>query len=233
MLGHRQPDGLPRREHRAVRAGGVCSCSLLARRLLPLWAAWVTAALFAVHPVHVEAVANVVGQSELIVAVALSRPTVLYLRDRHGRDRSDRRPRSGSLLLYAVGLFRQGARDRAAGDSRRRGADRRSRRRAAASSACGGSGRSISALALVALGFLAARGTGPRRSLASADSLRSRRSPSCTSRRCDRVLTARRRRAGVVAPALLARAAVVRLRTAGDRDRARPEPRPVAGLCCS
>lgn len=54
----------------------------LARRLLPEWAAWITAALFAVHPVHVEAVANVVGQSELLVACALLAATDLYLRDR-------------------------------------------------------------------------------------------------------------------------------------------------------
>lgn len=55
---------------------------VLARRLLPEWAAWITAALFAVHPVHVEAVANVVGQSELLVACALLAATSLYLRDR-------------------------------------------------------------------------------------------------------------------------------------------------------
>lgn len=54
----------------------------LARRLLPLWAAWVVGALFAVDPVHVEAVANVVGQSELLVAVAVLAATLLYLDER-------------------------------------------------------------------------------------------------------------------------------------------------------
>src|SRR5688572_11976478 len=39
----------------------------LATTLLPFAAAFVAAALYAVHPVHVEAIANVVGQSELFV----------------------------------------------------------------------------------------------------------------------------------------------------------------------
>lgn len=41
----------------------------LARRLLPPLGAAIAAGLFAVHPVHVETVANVVGQSELLSAV--------------------------------------------------------------------------------------------------------------------------------------------------------------------
>jgi len=65
------------------------------------WAAWLPAALFAVHPVHVEAVANVVGQSELMVAVAVVSATLLYLRD---RSVGALRPRTAVwiTLLYAV-----------------------------------------------------------------------------------------------------------------------------------
>jgi protein O-mannosyl-transferase len=76
----------------------------LARKLLPLPAAWLTAALFAVHPVHVEAVANVVGQSELLAAIAFLGATVLYL---HDRQRGVLRPLSAVViaLLYALGCF--------------------------------------------------------------------------------------------------------------------------------
>ncbi|HEX3867925.1 MAG TPA: tetratricopeptide repeat protein [Gemmatimonadaceae bacterium] len=76
----------------------------LARRLLPEWAAWVSAAVFAVHPVHVEAVANVVGQSELLVAIALVSATILYLRD---REHGDLQPKTiaGIAALYALGCF--------------------------------------------------------------------------------------------------------------------------------
>src|SRR6185503_5709286 len=53
-----------------------------AAAILPTTGAWVAAALFAVHPVHVEVTGNVVGQSELIVALGLSIAVGLYLRQR-------------------------------------------------------------------------------------------------------------------------------------------------------
>ena len=58
----------------------------LARTVLPLAAAWVGAALFAVHPLHVEAVGNVVGQSELLVAVFLLPAVTLYIRGRNANE---------------------------------------------------------------------------------------------------------------------------------------------------
>ena len=45
-------------------------------------AAWVTALLFAIHPVHTEAVAGVVNRSELLAAVFLISAWLLHLRDR-------------------------------------------------------------------------------------------------------------------------------------------------------
>jgi hypothetical protein len=76
----------------------------LAKRLLPLWAAFVVAALFAVHPVHVEAVANIVGQSELLVAITVLSATMLYVRD---RQRGELQPRTAILvaLLYVIACF--------------------------------------------------------------------------------------------------------------------------------
>lgn len=76
----------------------------LAVRLLPPAAAWLAAALFAVHPVHVEAVANVVGQSELLVGVAVLAAMLLYLRDRQSGDLR-RRTMAIIALLYAFACF--------------------------------------------------------------------------------------------------------------------------------
>ena len=77
---------------------------LVARELLPVWAAWIAAALFAVHPVHVEAVANVVGQAELIVALAVLVAALAYLRDRRS---GDVRPGTAVLITFcfAAGCF--------------------------------------------------------------------------------------------------------------------------------
>ncbi len=82
---------------------------VVSRRLLPAWAALLVAALFAVHPVHVEAVANVVGQSELWVAVCLLAAIALYLGDRlRGPLRA--RTAVGVIALYVTGcLFKEHA----------------------------------------------------------------------------------------------------------------------------
>jgi hypothetical protein len=54
----------------------------LFRSMLPPIPAVIAGALFAVHPVHVEAVANVVGQAELIAAMAILGACVTYVRAR-------------------------------------------------------------------------------------------------------------------------------------------------------
>lgn len=57
----------------------------LALELLAPGFAWAAAALFAVHPLHVEAVANVVGQAELWAALFMVLAVVVFIRARrHG-----------------------------------------------------------------------------------------------------------------------------------------------------
>lgn len=75
----------------------------LARRLLPMRQAALAAALFAVHPVHVEAVANVVGQGELLATGFLLLGTILYL---DGRALGFSRHRIGAIAAsYGAALL--------------------------------------------------------------------------------------------------------------------------------
>ncbi|MEO6526294.1 MAG: hypothetical protein ABIP93_06690 [Gemmatimonadaceae bacterium] len=76
----------------------------MALAVLPKSGAWLTAALFAVHPVHVEVTGNMVGQAELVVGLGVALGMGWYLRRR----------RDGELrwrdvwfitLLYAVAMF--------------------------------------------------------------------------------------------------------------------------------
>jgi protein O-mannosyl-transferase len=55
---------------------------MLFRLFLPKGAALVAGLAFAVHPVHVEAVANVVGQSEMLTAIPMLLAVIAYVRDR-------------------------------------------------------------------------------------------------------------------------------------------------------
>lgn len=74
------------------------------RQFVNAGAAAVGAALFAAHPVHVEAVANIVGQSELVVASLLLSGLALYARD---RKRGSLRPATQAWILaaFVFGLF--------------------------------------------------------------------------------------------------------------------------------
>jgi hypothetical protein len=73
-------------------------------QLTPPAPAFIGASLFAVHPVHVEAVANVVGRSELYAALAFLAACLLYL-EGGGWSGRRREARTGALaVLYLVGL---------------------------------------------------------------------------------------------------------------------------------
>ena len=72
--------------------------------LLPAWAAWLGAALFAVHPLHVEAVGNVVGQSELLAALFVCLALLVFLRSRR-RGSVSLRDTSIIVLLYILGCL--------------------------------------------------------------------------------------------------------------------------------
>jgi hypothetical protein len=72
--------------------------------LMPVNAATIGAALFAVHPLHTEAVGNVVGQAELWVALTSLSALILYIRWRRTGDLS---PRQIAIIcaLFALGCL--------------------------------------------------------------------------------------------------------------------------------
>ncbi len=75
-----------------------------AAAVLPPLGAWVAGALFAVHPVHVEVTGNIVGQSELLVALSLTLSTGLYIRRRQ-QNALRRRDAATIAALFLVGLL--------------------------------------------------------------------------------------------------------------------------------
>lgn len=72
--------------------------------VLPASAALMAAVLFAVHPVHVEVTGNVVGQSELLVALCVALAVGIYLRGRQSGALSSRQS-VAVTLLFLVALF--------------------------------------------------------------------------------------------------------------------------------
>ncbi|GAC1688611.1 MAG: tetratricopeptide repeat protein [Gemmatimonadaceae bacterium] len=81
----------------------------LAAAVLPLPAATVAAAIFAVHPVHVEAVGNVVGQGELLAGMAVIVAASLYLRARARGPLGGRIATAIALLFVIGGLSKEHA----------------------------------------------------------------------------------------------------------------------------
>jgi hypothetical protein len=81
----------------------------VARLMLPVGAAWLAAAFFAVHPVHVESVANIVGQAEIWVALCLLTATWLYVDGRRRAPLSSVRQSAIGLLYLAACLFKEHA----------------------------------------------------------------------------------------------------------------------------
>ena len=100
-------DGSPMAFHAtniALHLAGSVAVFWLAGALLPFAAAWIAAALYAVHPVHAEAIANAVGVSELSVLLLIVLAAGLYI---HGRRNGPVSPRRWLAIgtLYAFACF--------------------------------------------------------------------------------------------------------------------------------
>jgi hypothetical protein len=87
-----------------LAVGAALAVYWCALAVLPRLAALAAAALFAVHPVHVEVTGNVVGQSELLVAIFLCTAVGIYIRARN-RGAPTPRELAAILGLYALGLL--------------------------------------------------------------------------------------------------------------------------------
>lgn len=87
-----------------LTVGTVLAVYWCARAILPRVGALVAGALFAVHPVHVEVTGNIVGQSELIVALCLALAVGLYVRGRSSHALAGRDVCT-ITALYTVALF--------------------------------------------------------------------------------------------------------------------------------
>jgi len=81
----------------------------LARLLVPLPAAFVAAALFAVHPLHTEVVANVVGQAELWVALLVIVAVTRYIRVRRKGSLPYREVAVLAALYFVACMFKEHA----------------------------------------------------------------------------------------------------------------------------
>jgi tetratricopeptide (TPR) repeat protein len=79
----------------------------LALEFLPISGAWIAAALFAVHPVHVEAVGNVVGQAELTTALLVCLGVWLYVRARRRPELTARDSVALVLLVATAALCKE------------------------------------------------------------------------------------------------------------------------------
>jgi tetratricopeptide (TPR) repeat protein len=88
---------------------GSVAFAWLASLLLPPAAALISAALFAVHPAHVEAVGNVVGQSELSAGLAVLVATAIYIRARRAGRLSVRTTIGIGALFLAGALLKEHA----------------------------------------------------------------------------------------------------------------------------
>jgi tetratricopeptide (TPR) repeat protein len=91
----------------ALHVGATVAAFWMMGAFFPMAVAGIAAALFAVHPVHVEAIANVVGQSDLAVALLTVAAVALYVHARRaGRVGAGRW--SAIIALYAAAcLFKE------------------------------------------------------------------------------------------------------------------------------